>query len=175
MKKHIIIGIAAGTSLFVIYAVTLVLLQGFEHTLEQTARLWYWILPLSFGFGTQIGLFSFLKQSLREKRAAETTSAATSGAISAGSMVACCAHHLSDVLPLIGLTGLTIFLTKYQTLFMIIGIMSNIIGITIMLDTIQRLGLSSVLSRLKLNLRLVKKVTIASAIPIILIAFFILT
>lgn len=175
MKKHIFIGIVSGTSLLVIYGVTLILLQGFEHTLDQTARLWYWLLPLSLGFGTQIGLFSFIKQGLRKRRMMETVSATASGTISAGSMVACCAHHLTEVLPLIGLSGLTIFLTKYQTFFMFIGIMSNIIGIAVMLDTIQRIGLSPGLSLFKLNLRLVKKITIASAIPIVLAAFFILT
>lgn len=174
MKKHIIVGIVAGTILLLVYAVTLVLLQGFEHAFKQTTRLWYWLLPLSLGFGTQIGLFSFLRQGLRERRAAETASAATSGTISAGSMVACCAHHLSEVLPLIGLTSLTVFITKYQTFFMIVGIMANIVGITVMLDTIQRLGLCPRLSRFRLNLRLIKKMAIASSILITLIVFLIL-
>lgn len=175
MKKHIIIGIVASISLLLVYAVTLGLLQGFEHTIEQTTEIWYWLLLLSLGFGIQIGLFSFLKRKLKERKTAETASAATSGTVSVGSMVACCAHHLTEVLPLIGLSSLTIFLAKYQTFFMVTGIVANIIGITIMLDTIQRLGLWPGLSRLRLNFRLVKKMLIFSAIPILLIVFFILT
>ncbi len=174
MKKHIFVGIAAGTSLFLVYAVILGFLQGFEHTLEQTARLWYWLLPLSFGFGTQIGLFSFLWKGLRDRRAAKTASVATSGGISIGSMIACCAHHLTEVLPLIGLSSLTVFLASYQTFFMLVGILSNIVGITFMLDSIQRLGLSSRLASFRLNLGLVKKVTIALALSTALIGFLIL-
>lgn len=174
MKKHIILGIIASLSLLAVYAVTLGLLQGFEHTIEQTAKIWYWLFFLSMGFGIQIGLFSFLRQKLREKKTAETASAATSGTVSAGSMVACCAHHLTEVLPLIGLSSLTIFLAKYQTFFMITGIIANIIGIIIMLDAIQRLALWPILSRIKLNFRLVKKIVIASAIPILVIVFLII-
>ncbi len=79
---------------------------------EQTAELWYWVLALAGGFGVQAGLFSFIRQSFRERRAAATASVATSGGVSAGSMAACCAHHLSDVLPLLGLSGLAAFLAN---------------------------------------------------------------
>ncbi len=174
MKKHITIGIAAAVSLLIIYAATLILLQGLDHAIEQSARLWYLLLPLSVGFGIQVGLFSFLKQGLNKRRSAETASAATSGTISGGSMVACCAHHLSEVLPLMGLSSLTIFLARYQTFFMSVGVIANIVGISVMLDAIQRLGLSERLCRFRLNLRLVKKVSAASAIPIALIIFLIL-
>lgn len=173
MKKHVIIGIAAGISLLVLYAITLVLLQSLEHTIDQTRRIWYWLLPLSIGFGIQMGLFSFMRKKLRERRRTETASTAASGAVSGGSMVACCAHHLTEVLPIIGLSSLTIFLGRYQIFFMAIGVIANIIGITVMLDTIQRLGLSHRLSHLRLNMGLVKKVSMALSIPVALISFFI--
>ena len=69
---------------------------------------------------------------------------ATSGDVSAGSMAACCAHHITDVLPLLGLSGLAAFLASYQVLFILIGVLSNVVGITIMLETIQRHGLSRI-------------------------------
>lgn len=173
LRRHVVIGVGAGTMLLLIYAGVTTLAQGTQHMLEQTARLWYWLAILAAGFGIQVGLFSFIRQALRERRAAATASVTASGGVSAGSMVACCAHHLGDILPLIGLAGLTAFLVKYQTFFIILGVLSNIVGITIMLETIQRHGLCSVLARLPINMGWVKKGTIISAVLITLIAFIV--
>lgn len=141
MKKHIVIGVGAAVLLLLVYGGIITLVQDWQHMIEQTAKLWYWVLLLAGGFGVQVGLFSFVRDSLRKVQASATASVATSGGISAGSMAACCAHHLSDVLPLIGLAGLTAFLVKYQLLFIVFGLLSNLAGITIMLRTIRRYGL----------------------------------
>lgn len=170
LKRHAVIGVGAGVLLLLIYAGVITLAQGAQHMLEQTARLWYWLAVLAAGFGIQAGLFSFIRQALRERKASVTASVAASGGVSAGSMVACCAHHLSDVLPLIGMAGLAVFLVKYQTFFIILGIMSNIVGITIMLETIQRHGLCPWVSGWKWDMGLVKKGTMISAGLITLVA-----
>ncbi len=172
MKRHIIIGSGAAALLIIIYLGIITLAQDWTHALEQTAELWYWVLALAGGFGIQAGLFSFVRQSIRERRAATTGSVAASGGISAGSMAACCAHHLSDILPLLGLSGVAIFLTQYQLFFIVVGVVSNIIGITIMLDTIQCHGLSDRLGRWKWNMNWVKKGAMVSAALIIVATFF---
>ena len=46
-------------------------------------------------------------------------------------MVACCAHHLADLLPLVGATGAAAFLTDYRDLFMSSGIAVNAVGIAV--------------------------------------------
>ncbi len=97
-------------------------------------------------------MFSFIRQGLHERRKSLTAGLATSGGVSAGSMVACCAHHLSDVMPLLGLSGLSAFLVNYQLFFIVVGVMANVVGITIMLETIQRHGLCLVLARLQVNM-----------------------
>ncbi|MDO8687196.1 MAG: hypothetical protein Q7K41_01270, partial [Dehalococcoidales bacterium] len=94
LRRHVIIGVLAGTMLLLLYAGVITLAQGAQHMLEQTAKLWYWLAILAAGFGIQAGLFSFIRQALRERRASATASVAASGGLSAGSMVACCAHHL---------------------------------------------------------------------------------
>lgn len=170
LKRHVVIGVGAGALLLLIYAGVITLAQGAQHMLEQTARLWYWLAILAVGFGIQAGLFSFIRQALRERKAAVTASVAASGGVSAGSMVACCAHHLADVLPLLGLSGLAAFLVNYQFLFIIIGVMANAVGVSIMLETIQRHGLCPVLARLPINMGWVKKGTMISAVLITLIA-----
>lgn len=157
IRKHVVIGVVAGSLLLILYAGIITLAQGAPHLLEQTARLWYWLAALAAGFGVQAGLFSSIRQTLKERKQA-TASLAASGGVSAGSMVACCAHHLSDILPLIGVAGLTAFLVKYQTLFIILGVLSNAVGIAIMLETIQRHKLCPLVSNWKWNMGTAKRV-----------------
>jgi hypothetical protein len=53
-------------------------------------------------------------------------------------MVACCAHHVADVLPLVGLTAAATFLANWKIPFMILGLLTNGVGILVMLWTIYR-------------------------------------
>ncbi len=172
MKRHILVGVGAAVLLIIAYLGIITLAQDWTHALKQTAELWYWVLALAGGFGIQAGLFSFIRQSIRERRTATTGSVAASGGVSAGSMAACCAHHLSDVLPLLGLSGVAIFLVRYQLFFIIVGVLSNIVGITIMLETIQRHSLSDRLRRWKWNMNWVKKGAMVSAALIVAATFF---
>ncbi|MDP2729916.1 MAG: hypothetical protein Q8O55_05490 [Dehalococcoidales bacterium] len=174
MKRHIITGTSAAVLLIIVYLGIITLAQDWSHALQQTADLWYWVLALAGGFGIQAGLFSFIRHSIRKSQTATTGSVAASGGVSAGSMAACCAHHLADVLPLLGLSGVAIFLVRYQLFFIIAGVLSNIVGITIMLETIQRHGLSDKLGGWKWNMNLVKKGAMVSA-ALALVAVFFLT
>ncbi|MBW6475149.1 MAG: hypothetical protein K0B14_18625, partial [Anaerolineaceae bacterium] len=56
-----------------------------------------------------------------------------SGTTSTVAMVACCVHHVTDVLPILGLTVAATFLAKYRLLFMGIGLGMTFIGISYML------------------------------------------
>jgi hypothetical protein len=85
---------------------------------------------LVLGFGAQIGMFFYAREQMHESAAA---GAAASTGISAASMVACCAHHLADILPFLGISALGILFAKYQTVFLLAGILSNILGISYML------------------------------------------
>jgi len=166
MRKHILIGIAAATLLIAIYMGIIIWAESLEHALDRTAELWYWIAALAVGFGIQVGLFSYIRQSMRERRMTAGASLGTSGSVTAGSMVACCAHHLTDVLPFLGLSGLAVFLADYQSVFMAGGVLSNIVGITIMLDTIQRHGLSRRMAAWPWDMNRLKKAAMFSAVPI---------
>ena len=64
--------------------------------------------------------------------------AAAGGGTSTAAMIACCAHHVTDVLPLLGLSGAAVFLAQYKVPFMVVGIISNIVGIGVMLRLIRR-------------------------------------
>ena len=124
------------------------------------------VVALVGGFGVQAGLFSFLRDGLRRRQASTTASIAASGSVSAGSMIACCAHHVTDVLPVLGLSGLSAFFAGYQVFFIIVGVLTNIVGIFFMLDAIQCSGLSQRLSALQWDMGRLKKGSIVTAVLI---------
>lgn len=135
--KHILRGFAGALALLVFYFLILTFANSFPHALEEFKRLWYWVLALAIGFGIQIGLYSYMRDLIRGKNKGATGVAAASGGISAVSMIACCAHHLTDILPILGLSAASIFLIQYQTYFMGLGIVSNIAGIAYMIRVIR--------------------------------------
>lgn len=157
VRRHVLVGLGGVFLLFLVYLGIITLAQGWSHALEQTSRLWYWVVALATGFGVQAGLYSFIRQGISARQVAAGSSVGASGVISSGSMAACCAHHLSDVLPLLGLSGLALFLTRYQVFFIVVGVLSNVVGITIMLETIQHHGLSQKLASSRWNMKVLKK------------------
>ncbi len=121
-------GILAGIGLLVFYLSVVSIFQGVEFAFLNLRSLWYLIFPLAIGFGTQIGLFFSIKHT-----AQLTGTVAGTGTISGGSMIACCSHFLLQMIPLVGISGLAIFLVRYQAWFLVIGILSNVFGIAVML------------------------------------------
>lgn len=127
--KYVLTGLSASGLLLAFYLVVASLLGGFSFALDNFAKLWYWMTPLITGFGIQIGLFFYVRNEMRKKA---TAHAAASTGISTASMIACCAHHTADIAPFLGITALGLFLTKYQSTFLLAGILSNILGIAYM-------------------------------------------
>ena len=138
VKKPIILGFIGGLSLLLVYFLIVSFANSFSHAVEEFLRMWYWIALLTVGFGVQVGLYTYSRVYAKIKSASATTSMAAAGTFSTTSMVACCAHHLTDFLPLLGLSAAALFLVKYQLFFIVIGVLSNVIGINIMLMTIQQ-------------------------------------
>ena len=141
MKKEIIAGILGSLGLLLFYFIVMSVSSGsWASTISQFQDLRYWMILLSAGFGIQIGLYVKLK--VKSEKLKVTNSgkamAATSGTTSGVSMIACCAHHLSEVLPIIGLSGAAVFLTRYQTPLIVLGIIMNGFGIFYMLRQIQK-------------------------------------
>ncbi|OGO15897.1 MAG: hypothetical protein A2Z14_14980 [Chloroflexi bacterium RBG_16_48_8] len=99
------------------------------------------VIPILLGFGVQVALYVILKKRLFVPVAYPGPSAALTGAgggVSATAMVACCAHHVTDVLPLVGLTAAATFLAEYRLAFMFLGLGTTIIGIVFMLVVLFR-------------------------------------
>jgi hypothetical protein len=94
------------------------------------------VLPIILGFGVQVGLYTILKKRLFVPVAATGPSGPLMGAggtTSTIAMVACCAHHVTDVLPILGLTAAATFLAQYRIAFMLVGLGTTLLGIVIML------------------------------------------
>ncbi len=107
-----------------------------QHALDLFWEERWIILPLILGFGVQTALYTILKKRLFVPTSVVPPSGAVTGASGATStlaMVACCAHHVTDVLPILGLTAAATFLAEYQTLFMIFGLGVTLLGTLYML------------------------------------------
>jgi hypothetical protein len=139
-RKSLLWGVIGGVSLLALYFIIVSVANSFDHAVQEFGRLWFWIAALVVGFGVQIGLYMHVRQTIRLKEEARgiTSAVAAGGGLSTVSMLACCAHHLTDFLPILGLSAAAVFLTSYQVAFMWVGILSNVVGITYMLSIIAR-------------------------------------
>ena len=124
--------LAAGTmafgALLGVYFGVLTLVSGWSFTVSQFAEYWYYVLPLAAGFGAQISLYAHLKQlALRHEHCRSVVAA--SGTTSTAAMIACCAHYLTNILPVIGVAGAVTLITQYQIELFWIGLAFNAAGL----------------------------------------------
>ena len=179
LKRPYFWGIASGSLLFIIYAFILTISNSPSHAVEEFLLYWYWIIPLILGFGLQAGLYTYIRHAMkaRARSGIASASVATAGGISTGSMVACCAHHITDVLPLVGLSAAVVFLNRFQNIFFLLGIISNTIGIILMLKIIQEHRLYSpgqgiLQTLMRIDMRRALYFGIITGVVILLIALY---
>lgn len=120
-------GVAAAALLLGFYFGVLTLVSGWPFTLEQFVSYWYFIVPLAVGFGTQVGLFMYLRRAVHA--AASGRVVAATGTASGAAMISCCTHYLVNLLPALGATGLVTFVGEYQVELFWFGLLSNLAGI----------------------------------------------
>lgn len=138
LRRPIVMAFAGSLIMLLVYVGILTVAESFDHAISQSMEYWYWITPLVVGFGVQVGLYSYIRGAFRTRIGSTTGAMATAGGISTTSMIACCVHHLTDVLPILGLSVAAVFLTEYQPVFMALGVLSNFVGITVMLTVMQQ-------------------------------------
>ena len=105
---------------------------SFEAVVAQFSLYKFWILALSVGFGIQLALYRLIKAKHMETPTTEKVAKAA-GITSATTMAACCIHHAVDILPIIGISALASFLGAYTRELFLVGIFSNLLGISYML------------------------------------------
>ena len=125
--KPIRSGVLASALLLGAYFVILTLVSGWEFARTQFAAYWYFVVALAAGFGVQIGLYSHLRRITRHTDASGKV-VTMSGATSTGAMISCCAHYLTNVLPVLGATGVVALVAQYQVELLWVGLAFNLAG-----------------------------------------------
>lgn len=125
-------GLGAGVAMVLVYFGVLWWANSLAHAASELAVLWKWMVPIVIGFALQVGLFAYARGAARGARAPQGGVVA-SGGLSTVSMVACCAHHVTDVLPFVGLASASLFLAQYRLTFLALGLASNLVGLAVML------------------------------------------
>jgi len=136
-ERAIGVGVLGAAALLGMYLGIISLAQGVEHALEQLATDAVFVGLIASGFGTQIALFAELRRVDRRHRASAAVTAAGTGT-STAAMLACCAHHLVNLLPLVGLSAAAVFLNAYKTPLFLVGIGMNVVGIVVIARQLQR-------------------------------------
>ena len=98
---------------------------------------WYFLVALSSGFGVQVGLMWELRRRHRLMAAAAGAGFAGAGASTLG-MIACCAHHVADLVPFLGASAAASFLTAYKVPFIVVGLAVNGVGIAVTARRLRR-------------------------------------
>jgi len=127
-RRSFVAGVAGTGLLLGTYLAIIALAQGPRHAVQQLASDAGFVLPLAAGFGVQVALFLELRAVDRRHRASAAVTAAGTGT-SAAAMLACCAHHLVDLLPFVGLSAAAVFLEAYKTPLFLVAIAFNLVGI----------------------------------------------
>ncbi|MGE5241358.1 MAG: hypothetical protein ACM3NI_06905 [Bacteroidota bacterium] len=126
--KPMLWGTIASAILLGVYFLILTLVSGWEFARTQFVAFWYFVVALAAGFGIQIGLYSFLRRVTHHTDASGKV-VTVSGATSTGAMISCCAHYLTNVLPVLGATGVVALVAQYQTELFWVGLAFNLAGI----------------------------------------------
>ena len=128
-------GLAGSSLLALLYFGLVSWAESPQHALDLFWEDRWIVVPIILGFGMQAALYTILKKRLFVSVTHTGSSGAVTGAsggMSTAAMVACCAHHATDVLPVLGLTAAATFLAEYRIAFMLVGLGTTVLGIVYM-------------------------------------------
>lgn len=135
-RRSLLVGVLAALGLVIFYATVLTLVSGWDFTRTQTARDWPYLTAIVPLFGTQVGLYHFLRAGAQAAKAAGAGTAA-SGGMSGTAMVACCAHFLPTLLPYMGIAAFATVVTAWRVPMLIVAILANAAGIAFALRAVR--------------------------------------
>jgi len=139
-QKTIFNAFIAVAVLLTLYFVLVSAISGPAFALSQFSTYWYFLIALALGFGTQIGLYSYLKKLVSDMNMAMPAgtsghsgvpgkTVAVTGTTSTLSMISCCAHYLANIVPILGIAGALSAVAAYQVEIFWIGLAFNLFGI----------------------------------------------
>ncbi|HZQ09687.1 MAG TPA: heavy metal-associated domain-containing protein [Anaerolineae bacterium] len=140
-----VVGFLGALALTGLYVGILSVAQSPSHALEQLSQDRLWVGLVALGFGIQIGLYAYLRLIVSAMQLAGATAMTGAGTTtSTVGIIACCAHHLADIAPLIGLTGVSgvsgavAFLAEWKIPFILFGLAVNAVAIVMSIRRIRR-------------------------------------
>lgn len=136
-RRTVVTGLLSAAGLALVYSLIVGLSsQSWSHLVSQWQTDALFITLVAVGFGTQMGLYQHVRRVVRgDGRTVAVTAGST--ATSTTAMVACCLHHLSDIVPFIGLSGAAAFLIEYKVPVVLLSLAANGVGIALMLRTLR--------------------------------------
>ena len=137
VKSSVVKGLLSTIILLLIYFSVVTFVSGWAFAQGQFREFWYFVVALAMGFGIQVGLYSSLKNAIKQNTSPRVL--AVSGTTSTAAMISCCTHYLVNLLPIIGTAGIITFISSYQVQFFWVGLMSNFIGVLYMLNKVIKL------------------------------------
>lgn len=140
MNSALLKGTLASLVLLVVYFTIVSLVSGWSFAQDQFQQFWYFVVTLAIGFGIQVGLYSYLKNSI--KNAVSPRVIATTGATSTAAMISCCAHYLVNLLPILGAVGIITVISQYQVQLFWVGLAFNFAGIAYMANKVYEISTS---------------------------------
>jgi hypothetical protein len=138
VQRALLFGLIAAGGMLAVYLGILTLVESWSHALSLLWEDALFVAPLAAGFGVQVGLYAFSKLALQAVGRRERAITGASGGTSTATMVACCAHHLTDVLPLVGISAAATFLARYKTWLMAGALLFNLAGIGVSVRQLRR-------------------------------------
>ena len=127
------------TTLLGVYFFILAAVSGWEFTFNQFLEFWYFVVSLAAGFGIQVGLYSYLRNGVRNMDMAGKV-VAVSGSTSTAAMISCCAHYLTNILPVVGAAGAIALVAQYQMELFWFGLACTLAGITYMGNRVAKIA-----------------------------------
>ena len=128
-------GFLGASLLLIFYFSIVILISGWDFAQSQFFKYWYFILTLAFGFGIQVGLYTYLKNSIRKQNISAKV-LAVSGSTSGAAMVSCCSHFLVNILPVVGISGFVALVAQYQIQLFWVGLALSLAGIAYMSNNV---------------------------------------
>lgn len=138
MKGNLVLAVRNGSVailiLLVVYIFIVSFISGWEFMLDQFRTYRYFVISLAIGFGIQIGLYTYLRNAIKQHTSPRIL--AVSGTTSTTAMISCCAHYLVNLLPILGTVGIITIISQYQIQFFWVGLVFNFAGILYMLNRV---------------------------------------
>ncbi len=141
IRRSVFFATTAFIGLVFFYLGIISVVESWTHAVELVLNDAFFVGAIGLGFGVQVGLFSYTRQLKKihyKQGAGLWTATGTGTGTSTVSMVACCLHHVGDILPLAGLSAATLFFEQYRYPLMWFGVVINLLGVLFMLHIMTR-------------------------------------